>query len=564
MATFPCDYSVGEDVRVSNSPVDPFARDLGTDEYAQHITVRLTDFFSDTSPWPRRLWDTGAVLALQELFEASEWCAKSVLSSGSVNWQARDLERLLGRDRGLGDKDLRSHLTKILRSGIPNGSRHHRMLQQITDLVADGYIPRWSAAVANTSPPSAERCSRAVASHLLDCGYSMRFLHRWVQGHVHANNSLGDLLQSAAQLSDGSDRQFEVIVPFTSLPQAQDQAHGLDEWCSADEINQWLADKAEGSPRIRQNGGFLYRVEAKDAFGASDLISGAVDRLVARSSYTRRRSRGRYVPEPLGKVWVYDIREKKCHEISLQGSDGRGAVVLSLSTEKRVYAVARPTALDDALELAAPLNHGSPGPAISGGWAAIESLLVAPGDGEDSKEGRGAVAADRMASLVACSWPRAELTTLSHRHDPAAGDRLAAELSREPANRERARLVADAISAGRPLVLAHQSDVAAAERMKKLVQNHKSTLKDVHCHITTALRRLYRQRNLLMHGGSTSSIALEATLRTTAPLVGAGLDRITHASLINGVSPLDLASRAQLNLSLVGGADGRHLTDLLE
>lgn len=80
----------------------------------------------------------------------------------------------------------------------------------------------------------------------------------------------------------------------------------------------------------------------------------------------------------------------------------------------------------------------------------------------------------------------------------------------------------------------------------------------------TALRRFYRQRNILMHGGTTNSIALSTALRTAAPLVSAGLDRITHAALVEGITPLQLAARAKLNLELVGSSDGRHLVDLLE
>jgi hypothetical protein len=67
-----------------------------------------------------------------------------------------------------------------------------------------------------------------------------------------------------------------------------------------------------------------------------------------------------------------------------------------------------------------------------------------------------------------------------------------------------------------------------------------------------------------MHGGTTNSIAFSAALRTAAPLVGAGLDRLTHYSLVDGTNPLQLASRARLNIDLIGGTDGRHLVDLLE
>ena len=79
-----------------------------------------------------------------------------------------------------------------------------------------------------------------------------------------------------------------------------------------------------------------------------------------------------------------------------------------------------------------------------------------------------------------------------------------------------------------------------------------------------SLRRLYRQRNIVLHGGSTQSVALNATLRTAAPLVGAGLDRLTHAYLVDGVLPLALAAKAELRLGLVGARDAPSVTDLLE
>jgi hypothetical protein len=99
--------------------------------------------------------------------------------------------------------------------------------------------------------------------------------------------------------------------------------------------------------------------------------------------------------------------------------------------------------------------------------------------------------------------------------------------------------------------------------MLGLIARPKETLKDVDMHMKTALRRLYRHRDILMHGGTTSSIAFSAALRTAPPLVGAGLDRITHASLVDATNPLQLASRAGLNIDRVGGGDGRHLVDLL-
>jgi hypothetical protein len=45
------------------------------------------------------------------------------------------------------------------------------------------------------------------------------------------------------------------------------------------------------------------------------------------------------------------------------------------------------------------------------------------------------------------------------------------------------------------------------------------------------LRRLYRQRNLVLHWGRMNAVGLRAALRTAAPLVGAGMDRIAHDEL---------------------------------
>jgi hypothetical protein len=71
-------------------------------------------------------------------------------------------------------------------------------------------------------------------------------------------------------------------------------------------------------------------------------------------------------------------------------------------------------------------------------------------------------------------------------------------------------------------------------------------------------------RSSTTHGGNTAAIALDPALRTAAPLIGAGLDRMVHAQLINQVGPLDLAARAENSLALVSDPLGPALTKLLE
>jgi hypothetical protein len=243
--------------------------------------------------------------------------------------------------------------------------------------------------------------------------------------------------------------------------------------------------------------------------------------------------------------------------------------VLSLVNEGRLYQVdGRRTLIDDALELAAPVNRGVLGPAVAGAWAAVESLLSHPDDPTEEERSGKAVAADRLAAIIACSWPRAELTALAHRHQPELPDALAERLAACATNRDRASAVADAPMAGNTLILADRfrrdADFAAVHRMRRVVADPKGELASAVTVLRIAMRRLYRTRNIVLHGGSTQGVALKAALRIAAPLVGAGLDRITHATLVEGLAPLDLAARAEVGLKLVGGETGLSVVDLLE
>jgi hypothetical protein len=100
--------------------------------------------------------------------------------------------------------------------------------------------------------------------------------------------------------------------------------------------------------------------------------------------------------------------------------------------------------------------------------------------------------------------------------------------------------------------------------MTALIASPDQVLKRVASYIEETLQRLYRQRNLVMHAGTTDSVVIGATLRTAPSLVGAGVDRIVHAFSEEGLNPLSLAARADAELALVGSAGGREVVRLLE
>ncbi|MEU5298634.1 integrase [Streptomyces umbrinus] len=537
-----------------------------SDPYARHVLARMSDFFTDEgTPWARRLWDIGSVLALEELFEAGYWQAHGVLSPAACDWQRIQLNALVGPDRGLGDKDLRKELTGLLKSPLPDPSPARRRLKEIIGHVRAGYLERWAVAVnvpvdERVKP---ERFSRTVASHLLDLGYSASHLKAWAKGLYEARATTADIADGAAELARTPARAYEVLVALEKVPQRQ-LAEPLEHWYDKGKVIAWLREHGHGTAGIRPGGGFVYRFTALDPFSAAEQARQMLERMTARSQFLRRDRGG---VEPLPHIWVAGHPRP----IPLD-PPARGADVLTLVNEGHLYQVAGTRSrIDDALELAAAVNRGPMAPAVAGAWAAVESLLTHPDDpkGETERSGK-AVAADRMAAIIACSWPRAELTALAHRHKPHTKDDLARGIAACTTNQERARLVVDALNASGASALdfagtsTKYSDRPAAQRMADLVTDPRPVLGDVAGAFRIALRRLYRTRNIILHGGATQGVALEASLRTAAPLVGAGLDRIVHAAYAEDLDPLGLAARAEVALQLVNGETGLSVVDLLE
>lgn len=526
-----------------------------TDPYTMHVGARLLDFFADTTPWPRRLWDVSSALALREAHELGRWRARQVVSPGAITWYLPALERQLGRDRGLGDSKLRKLLTTLLRSGLGPDSPERRQLGQLLPMINTGYLDRWREAVDSGPLPSSERLARAIATHLLDLGHSSGQLHRWARMMINEpGTTLGNILESACDLARRPDAEYEVLVPFRSMPDHQRLAAHLPEWRTATETAAWFSANNIVEPP-RQYGAFVFAISAKDPTAAARLAGTRVRRLQARAAYARGGSGSRL--EPTGQVWIAG------HSPLPVTPPARGVDVLSLVRERTMYSTSGQDQLDDALEMAAPLNAGPPAPAVSGGWSAIESLLSHAADTGVDKPGR-VVAADRLASIVTCSWPRAELTALSYRHHPPVPDDASRQLADMRRNLDRCRVVAAALTEGQTLATSNPSDAAAARRMTAVLANPYRELADVRAVCENVLRRLYRQRNIVVHGGTAGSVAMEATLRTAAPLVGAGLDRIAHAKLTTSVAPLELAARAANSLDLIGDDIGPNVATMLE
>ena len=514
-----------------------------SEAYSDHVAARLGDFFDEKTHWQRRLWNAGLVLSLREVIEACEAMRERQLSKASVTWLVETVRGKIAVDPGSGRPDECGALREALRGAPEPDGVAHRTIRVCVEDIREHYFSRWRDALANgAAPPRPEQTARSIAAHLLDQGLPASYLLEWLRSL--GRPSVVDLIDAAEHLPTEPPSQYELLAMFGVAPRTRAQKPA--EWRDSRQVLDWLRDHSIDE-RPRQRGGLLLTLRAFDAQDAAKRAGAVLDSFVARVAVGTRSS----------AVFLPDVIVAGTGPVSL--SAGRRVEVRALERESRVLDLSGGAkVIDAALELLSSLESGATAPAVSGGWSAIEILLGGPGD-EDKVS-----AADRLGTLVACSWPRAELTDLAWSWIKQSDDYLATQFAGLATNRERAAAVAVAIQSGATPAFSRASDVAAATRMAEAHTSPQRLLADVKAHVAESVRRLYRQRNLVMHGGRTDAVALESTLRSSAPLVGAGVDRIVHGYLTKDQHPLELLARAQFEIERAGSSSAPILSELLE
>lgn len=521
------------------------------EDSTQHVASRLLDYFGRRTPWQRRLWNVGSMLALSETIEAADMVRRGHLVSGSFRDLANTLKKKLGRDPGVGGPDLRRQLQRTLDT-VETDDRALSELKYLADRAQAGYLDRWCLEAQSEGAHGAEYISRILGAHLLDAGFSPEHLHRWVTALQHDSDHtlfLPDLFSEAANLLGRPRFQYEVLVPTIAIPK---QSALPPEWLDASAVSTWLREHAGDPSGVRQNGGFVFRIEDRDPWAAVERAGDLIRSIAARIAVGLP---GDPVFTTQAEAWIAG-RDKPFGF----SSPRRQVDIHSLSRQDALFTFdvsALGQQMSSALELLAALETSTPGTAVASGWAAVETLLSRSGAVNVS-------AADDLGVLVACSFPRAELTTLSYRYTKAHNDTTTASLEAATSNRDRAASFADAVMESAFQPLPSPSDAAALSRMADLLNMPAQTLDRIRGYASEAFRRLYRQRNLVLHAGTTESVALRPVLRTVPPLIGAGIDRIVHAALATPPQPAaDLVARASAEIALVGTPSGVHIVDLL-
>ncbi|MER6594201.1 hypothetical protein ABT214_20600 [Micromonospora purpureochromogenes] len=516
-------------------------------QYDQAVWKRLLDYYGRATPWSRQLWRLSTPLEIDELLEAGKARHSATLSDGSIKYLMQSLAERVKRDVGIGDLKQRGTLVGHLAKGLTPEGHNVYAIQLLAEQARANYLERW-AAEARKGKISSEVVSRAVGSYLLDIGFSQDALHKWWTYHGrHSPKAAGiaDLIEEAATLSRRPKICFDILVPITSTPPLPDQRDPA--WLDSTAAAGWLSYWFPGELHPRQTGALLVEIEARDVYSAVEQVAEVVTRLTARFRVGTRQKlvfHDELFVVGEEKSWPYIQAPRRVEVHALH----RTSAIFDLNLSQDINA---------ALELLEPLDSGTPAAAIAGSWAAIEALFVGPGDTNER-----VVAATRMARIVACSYVRAELTALANGYAISFDDSLAGRLRALNANFEKALAFEGEIRSGNSITFKRTRHKLALDRMTALIAKPENILPKIVGQLEDSFRRLYRQRNLVVHAGDLTSVALRGTLRTVAPLVGAGIDRIVHASAVGKKSPIELSAIAEVNLASVG-EDGKRLVLLL-
>ena len=312
------------------------------------------------------------------------------------------------------------------------------------------------------------------------------------------------------------------------------------------QAHRWIQAKP-----ARHQGSFLLEITARDVNAAADAARDVIAHLKTKFRLGSRNSIG-----ILPTMWSMERRSgfptlATNRMINLASFDRLG----------RLQDLTTADYLANTLALVEPLQTAAPHIAVMSGWSAIESLLVGPADREDI------VAARRFSLIIAASLIRAEFTWLAKTYTSENDDADAQALDGCQTNIERAKLF-QMLAFTRPdLTLTNATDSLALQRVRPALQNPRQEITNIAEILTREFTRLYRKRNMVVHGGQIHGANLHSISETLTPLIGAGIDRIVHAELQFGVPPIELSAIAEARvdyLSPTASDSGGGLLDLLE
>ncbi len=517
------------------------------------LTDRILELTSTQAPWQRRLWRGGTMELAQEFLTDS---IRPGARENAIVDRRKNMLTALQIDHGIADHGRRIHnLAKDITTDTDETSHSWITLRHHLVEMNASYLTNWAAALDEpppNQPIDAEGAARRITAHILGSGMHKNSLHRWLHDTQTKPAAVtpGDFLREADQRLKAPEKTFTFCVPVDKKPPF-DVGPTTDGWLTATETAGWKKRHAPSAKTVRHQGSFLLELRARDVNAAADA---------AREAIAHLRTKFRLgSPNSLGIHPTMWSKEKRSSFPT--AATNRLINLVSFARLGRLQDLTAADYLANTLALVEPLQTAAPHIAVISGWSAIESLLVGPADPED------VIAAKRFSLIIAASLMRAEFTWLAKAYSAENDDTDAHAIKACETNIERARLF-QMMAFNRPsLALTNATDNLALQRIRPALHNPRKEVTRVAEILTREFTRLYRKRNMIVHGGQIRGANLHSISETLTPLIGAGVDRIVHAQLHFGIAPIQLSATAEARIDYLSptspSSDGG-LLDLLE
>lgn len=497
--------------------------------YANKLADELSRLVNDRPGWTATLFRQSSIGLMEELAVAGTQVANGILSGSSFDDLKSQVYSQILTDPGLGSMQARGPmLAQIPRDSkefVSSSFKHKAWVFSIpkfrenyincwrNELVSEKYQDAQAPLFKGAVPPYDAACF--LASHLLQLGISRSYWARWLDYrmlHDPQNYTLDDLLREIEEIYTKGPGLFRIMVALARPP--QEDIRSLRNWLPAKSVREWLSEQSLDGPR-RLHGGILYETEQWDLDSALMNVAMAVHRLRQRLLLKTGRA-----PEFHGKAWIKGVRASRV--LPNVSQIGRALVPgYEFGDDAQAEAAASENRLEVAIDLLQAVLS-EPGPGTTGIlWAALEGLLAAPGDPDKIQVCKRA-ADISLVALVRTSMQVSIGTLVSRCPDEAVSQRIR-RLGQSGGLAE----FEQSIRRGDHDTITHRSTRVMLSHARSLLDA--DVLRAKRIELEQTFRGLYRQRNLILHGGITDAPLLHSIFRSSAPLVTAVVNRYARA-----------------------------------
>lgn len=517
------------------------------------FTARIMEICSTRAPWHRRLWRAGTLQVGRELRDE---CVRHGTPESAVSDLKQHCLHSLWTDNGIADRGQALGKLAGIKTGMTCSDHAWVSLREHLDRYDQDYLQTWAKAFDTAPDPDPRRridiegAARRIAAHLIDAGMHKSSIYAWlrtIRDDTSTTMSIGDFLREADSRLKKPPQLYTFCVPVRSSPKFNRSEGPPPGWLTAQQTTKWKAQYAAKAPGVSQQGSFLIEVFAHDINTAADRARTRISNLATKLQLGAKK------PISLSpSMWS----KEKGNEFPTHATNR----VINVHAFERLGHLHDLDTIDyitNTLALVQAVRTGPPHVAVVNGWAAIESLMVGPADEQD------VIAARRFALIVAASMLRAELTWLSRSYMDLHNGPAADQMRECSENLDRAKLFQQHVHTDPPLNL-NAMDTLALARIRPALANPKGEIEKIAKILTREFTRLYRKRNMIVHGGQIQEDSLPSLSETLAPLIGAGIDRVVHVGLKYNIRPIELSAIAETRIHYLTPSTSTSPGSLLE